>query len=157
MNRFLRTMDLSRGSRSSGDPQALLDIIIIIIMSTGQRRRKERRGVLTGQRLLVALPHGDEVPQAGVELLHDGLEEKPHEWLVREREKIRTHTHTSYMTERHSLLGHEHTYTQQSGLRRRRSRRRRRRTGPSHLPCCLAWTQHLSLTGGSASHTERDN
>ena len=30
---------------------------------------------LTCQRLLVVLAHGDEVPQAGVELLHDGLEE----------------------------------------------------------------------------------
>ena len=31
---------------------------------------------LTCQGLLVVLPHGDEVPQAGVELLHDGLGER---------------------------------------------------------------------------------
>lgn len=32
--------------------------------------------VLTGESLLVVLPHGDEIPQAGVELFHDGLKEK---------------------------------------------------------------------------------
>lgn len=44
------------------------------------RKRKTesegRLGVLTGEGLLVALPHGDEVTQAGVELLHDGLPEE---------------------------------------------------------------------------------
>lgn len=34
-----------------------------------------RTASLTCQRLLVVLPHGNEVPQAGVELLHDGLRE----------------------------------------------------------------------------------
>ncbi len=43
-------------------------------------------GVLTGERLLVAFSHGYEVPQAGIELLHDGLErgkKKQHVWLVK--------------------------------------------------------------------------
>lgn len=41
-----------------------------------ERESKRRLGVLTGEGLLVALPHGDEVTQAGVELLHNGLPEE---------------------------------------------------------------------------------
>lgn len=36
---------------------------------------RKKRG-LTGKGLLIVLPHGNEVPQAGIELLHDGLKEK---------------------------------------------------------------------------------
>lgn len=32
-------------------------------------------GVLTGESLLVVLPHGDEIPQTGIELFHDALQE----------------------------------------------------------------------------------
>lgn len=39
-----------------------------------QREEQELGGVLTGECLLIAFSHGYEVPQAGVELLHDGLE-----------------------------------------------------------------------------------
>lgn len=39
-------------------------------------RMRENGAVLTGEGFLVVLPHGNEVPQAGVELLHDGLESK---------------------------------------------------------------------------------
>lgn len=38
------------------------------------KEKQEKVGVLTGECLLVAFSHGYEVPQAGVELLHDGLE-----------------------------------------------------------------------------------
>lgn len=43
---------------------------------TKTERKQEMCGVLTGERLLIAFSHGYEVPQAGVELLHDGLERK---------------------------------------------------------------------------------
>lgn len=36
-------------------------------------RMGENGAVLTGESFLVVLPHGNKVPQAGVELLHDGL------------------------------------------------------------------------------------
>lgn len=32
--------------------------------------------VLTGESLLVVLSHGDEIPQTGIELFHDGLQER---------------------------------------------------------------------------------
>lgn len=53
---------------------------------TKTERKQEMVGVLTGERLLVAFSHGYEVPQAGIELLHDGLErgeKKQHVWLVK--------------------------------------------------------------------------
>lgn len=47
-------------------------------------------GLLTGECLLVAFPHSDEVPQTGVELLHDGLKKggKHNGWLVQVAQKI---------------------------------------------------------------------
>lgn len=39
-------------------------------------RMGENGAVLTGESFLVVLPHGNKVPQAGVELLHDGLKSK---------------------------------------------------------------------------------
>lgn len=49
-----------------------------------QERKQETVVVLTGERLLIAFSHGYEVPQAGVELLHDGLkreEKKTARWV----------------------------------------------------------------------------
>lgn len=39
-------------------------------------RMEENDAVLTGEGFLIVLPHGNKVPQAGVELLHNSLESK---------------------------------------------------------------------------------
>lgn len=49
--------------------------------------------VLTGKSFLVVLPHGNKVPQAGVELLHDGLESKRRELVVSNRKKKKKSLH----------------------------------------------------------------
>lgn len=42
-------------------------------MERERKKKKRNLNMLTGEGLLVVLPHGNEVSQAGVELLHDGL------------------------------------------------------------------------------------
>lgn len=55
----------------------------------------ENGAVLTGERFLVVLPHGNKVPQAGVELLHDGLKSKERrDFLINNgNSSIRINTH----------------------------------------------------------------
>lgn len=48
-------------------------------------------GVLTGESLLVVLPHGDEIPQTGIELFHDALQEM--ESFVKEQNGNRLSVH----------------------------------------------------------------
>ena len=73
----------------------------------GKRRGEEKKrnlDALTGEGLLIVLPHGNEVSQAGVELLHDGLKKKQRGRGSAVNQEgggnisIATHTHTHTQT-----------------------------------------------------------
>lgn len=68
----------------------------------------ENGAVLTGEGFLVVLPHGNKVPQAGVELLHDGLESKGRRRdllvsnaVLGSNSSTRINTHEKFMASRH--------------------------------------------------------
>lgn len=67
----------------------------------------ENGAVLTGESFFIVLPHGNKVPQAWVELLHDGLESKGRRDLDVSNGNSTTtiNTHENCMAYQHILGG----------------------------------------------------
>lgn len=92
-------------------------------------------GVLTGERLLVALRHGYEVPQARVELLHDVLEGK------RKRGNMNIEYNSrDTVPERRSFLGHRDESAEPTRTEMRAGQTHVRTLSPPRYPGLMTQT-----------------